>query len=189
MTNFYLSDTEKLQLLRIAKQSIEMKIVHNKKYLHSANETTDNLLLELGAFVSLHSKGKLRGCVGQFKPQIPIYKLIAEMAVASSTQDSRFRPVKEHELKDLEIEISILTPMVKISSIDEIILGKHGIYIKKGFSNGTFLPQVASETKWNLEEFLGHCSRDKAGIGWDGWKIADIYIYEAIIFDEQFSSL
>jgi AMMECR1 domain-containing protein len=75
--------------------------------------------------------------------------------------------------------------MKKINSIDEIELGKHGIYIKQGYNSGTFLPQVAESTGWNLEEFLGHCARDKARIGWDGWKTADIYTYEAIIFDEK----
>jgi hypothetical protein len=75
--------------------------------------------------------------------------------------------------------------MKKINSISEIILGKHGIYIKKGMYGGTFLPQVASETGWNLEEFLGHCSRDKAGIGWEGWKDAEISVYKALVFEES----
>ncbi|MCU0370250.1 MAG: AMMECR1 family protein, partial [Bacteroidales bacterium] len=63
--------------------------------------------------------------------------------------------------------------------------GKHGIYMKKGFSSGTFLPQVAVETGWTKEEFLGHCARDKAHIGWDGWKDAELYVYEAYIFGEE----
>ena len=107
------------------------------------------------------------------------------MAVSSSTQDSRFPPVKPDELDKIDIEISVLTPLKKIENIDEITLGKHGIYLKKGFASGTFLPQVATETGWTLEEFLGHCARDKAGIGWDGWKEAEIYTYEAIIFSEK----
>jgi AMMECR1 domain-containing protein len=72
----------------------------------------------------------------------------------------------------------------KINDISEIELGKHGIYIKKGYYSGTFLPQVATKTGWTLEEFLGHCARDKAHIGWDGWKDAEIYTYEAIVFSE-----
>jgi AMMECR1 domain-containing protein len=78
----------------------------------------------------------------------------------------------------------VLTPLKKIQSADEIELGKHGIYMKKGYHSGTFLPQVATDTKWSLEEFLGHCARDKAGIGWDGWKDAELFVYEAIIFSE-----
>jgi MEMO1 family protein len=87
-------------------------------------------------------------------------------------------------VKDLRIEISVLTPMRKIRSIDEFELGKHGIYMKKGNRAGTFLPQVAQETRWTKEEFLGHCAQDKAGIGWDGWKDAELYVYEALVFGE-----
>jgi hypothetical protein len=75
--------------------------------------------------------------------------------------------------------------MRKIESINEIVLGKHGIYIRKGNQSGTFLPQVATEQKWTKEEFLGYCSRDKAGLGWDGWKDAEIFVYEAIVFGEK----
>jgi hypothetical protein len=93
--------------------------------------------------------------------------------------------VSPEELDKLEIEISVLTPMRKITSIDEITMGKHGIYIKKGSNGGTFLPQVAAETGWSKEEFLGHCAQDKAGIGWDGWKDAEIYVYETLVFREK----
>ena len=74
---------------------------------------------------------------------------------------------------------------MKIKSIDEIVLGKHGIYIKQGYLGGTFLPQVSTETGWNKEEFLSHCAHDKAGLGWNGWKDADIYIYSAEVFSEK----
>jgi AmmeMemoRadiSam system protein A len=107
------------------------------------------------------------------------------MAVSSATRDYRFSKVKPDELSRIKIEISVLTPMRKIQSINEIQLGKHGIYIKKGNSGGTFLPQVATQTGWTIDEFLGHCARDKAGIGWDGWKDADIYVYEAYVFGEE----
>jgi uncharacterized protein (TIGR00296 family) len=107
------------------------------------------------------------------------------MAIASSTQDNRFPPVEAKETGKISIEISVLSPMKKISSIDEIILGRHGIYIRKGYLSGTFLPQVATETGWKKEDFLGHCSRDKAGLGWNGWKDADVYIYEAVVFSED----
>ena len=107
------------------------------------------------------------------------------MAVAAATQDSRFEPVNPSEIDHLNIEISVLTPLKKIKSIDEIVLGKHGIYIVKGDRSGTFLPQVATETHWTKEEFLGHCAQDKAFIGWNGWKDADIYTYEALVFGEK----
>jgi uncharacterized protein (TIGR00296 family) len=100
-------------------------------------------------------------------------------------QDPRFPPVKPVEMDKTNIEISVLTPLKKINSIDEIKLGRDGIYLVKNNRSGTFLPQVATETGWNLEEFLGHCARDKAGLGWNGWKDAELYTYQAIVFDEK----
>jgi len=84
----------------------------------------------------------------------------------------------------MSIEVSVLSPLRKIQSIDEIELGRHGIYIKSGYNTGTFLPQVADKTGWSVKEFVGRCSRDKAGLGWDGWKTAELFIYEAIIIKE-----
>ena len=138
-----------------------------------------------GAFVTINKTHRLRGCIGRFDAGDPLYLVVQQMAIAAATQDSRFTPVTPAELKDLEVEISVLSPLRKINSIDEIVMGKHGIYIVKDNRTGTFLPQVATETGWSKEEFLGHCSRDKAGLAWDGWKTADIYIYEAIVFSES----
>jgi len=185
ITSFNLSDEEKIGLLKIARNTISEYI--GKKSMPQINEKTltVNLLTPAGAFVTLKENGELRGCIGNFKPDGPLYKTIQSMAVASSTEDYRFSPVIESEISKIEIEISVLTPMRKIKSIDEIVMGKHGIYIRKGMQAGTFLPQVATETKWTKEEFLGHCAQDKAGIGWNGWKDADIYIYEALVFGEN----
>jgi len=134
-----------------------------------------------GAFVSVYVNGKLRGCIGGFARKKTLNNLVQDMAISASC-DRRFDPIKPDELKKMELEISVLSPLKKIGCANEIELGKHGVYIKKGQSSGTFLPQVATKTGWNLEEFLGHCSRDKAGLGWDGWKTADLFTYEAIIF-------
>ena len=106
------------------------------------------------------------------------------MAIAAATQDYRFDPVLSGEVDDIEIEISVLTPLKRIKSADEFVLGKQGIYIKKGNQTGTFLPQVADTTGWNKVEFLSHCAQDKAGIGWNGWKSAELYTYEALVFKE-----
>jgi AmmeMemoRadiSam system protein A len=138
-----------------------------------------------GAFVTLKEEGALRGCVGRFIVEEPLWKVVQQMAIASSTQDNRFPPVDPKEIGKISIEISVLSPMRRIKSPDEIELGKHGIYITKGYYSGTFLPQVATETGWSKEDFIGHCSRDKAGLGWDGWKNADLYIYEAAVFSEE----
>ncbi|KPL12765.1 MAG: hypothetical protein AMS26_16430, partial [Bacteroides sp. SM23_62] len=105
--------------------------------------------------------------------------------ISASTKDYRFKPVTPAELDEIELEISVLTPLIRIQDPSEIMLGLHGIYIKKGAKSGTFLPQVATQTGWTLEEFLGHCARDKVHIGWYGWKDAEIYTYEALIFSEH----
>ena len=183
--DFSLSLKDKKELLKIARITIEKQILENKKPELNPSGYSKTLMTPSGAFVTLKEHGELRGCIGRFTSEEPLYKVIQEMAIASATQDTRFNPVAESELARLEIEISVLSPMKKISSIDEIVLGKHGIYIKKGWSSGTFLPQVATETGWNKEEFLGHCARDKAGIGWNGWKDAEIYIYSAEVFSEK----
>jgi hypothetical protein len=107
------------------------------------------------------------------------------MAVASAFSDTRFNPLTKEEYPKTEIEISVLGPLKKIKNPSEIVLGKHGIYIKKDFRSGTMLPQVATENNWTLEEFLGYTSRDKAGLGWLGWQNADIYIYEAVVLEER----
>ncbi|MCK4664875.1 MAG: AmmeMemoRadiSam system protein B [Bacteroidales bacterium] len=184
-SDFIISEKDKKVLLNIARNTI-VEYVANKKIPDIDSQNfSEELKTNCGAFVTLHKSGKLRGCIGRFDAQEPLFSIIQQMAISAVTQDHRFQPVKSDEIKDLEIEISVLTPMKKINSIDEIELGKHGIYIIKGSNKGTFLPQVATETGWDLEQFLGHCARDKAGIGWEGWKDADIYIYEAKVFNES----
>jgi len=184
-TSFELSNDDKIKLLEIARGTIENQIVKNSSFSIDDKSLSSNLKTPAGAFVTLKENGQLRGCIGSFQAEKPLYKTIQSMAISSSTEDYRFAPVDADEIPKLEIEISVLTPMKKISSIDEIVMGKHGIYIKKGMNSGTFLPQVATETGWSKKDFLGHCAQDKARIGWNGWKEADIYIYEALIFSEH----
>ncbi|MEN8225612.1 MAG: AmmeMemoRadiSam system protein A, partial [Bacteroidota bacterium] len=182
--DFQLTDKDKADLIGIARLSMEEYVRSGKMPKLNTSAFSDNIKLPCGAFVTLMKDGKLRGCIGTFDPSDPLYSVVQQMAVAASTRDHRFSKVKEEEFESIELEISVLTPMKKVGSIEEIELGRHGIYIKKGTSSGTFLPQVATETGWSLEDFLGHCARDKARIGWDGWKTADIYIYEALVFHE-----
>lgn len=182
---YILDENERKTLLEIARHTVVSYVENRQIPEVDPSSLTDDLKKPCGAFVSLHKEGKLRGCIGRFEPEEPLYKIVQLMSVASATQDSRFPPVSKEELKDIDIEISVLTPLKKIDSTDEIILGKHGIYIKQGFATGTFLPQVATETGWTKEEFLGHCARDKAGIGWNGWQEADLYTYEALVFSEK----
>ncbi len=180
-----LSDSDKKFLLQIAREAIRAIVAGNKLTDYYAEKMPADLLIKTGAFVTLLVNGTLRGCIGNMHSDKELFELIRSLAIASSTRDCRFLPINKNELSQLEIEISVLSPMKKINSIDDIIMGKHGIYIVKGDQAGTFLPQVAGEMHWTKEEFLGHCSREKTLIGWEGWKKADIYIYEAIVFSEN----
>ncbi len=182
---FNFNEEDKKELLKIARKSIEQYIKKNKIPQIDTKTFSKDLFTKCGAFVTLTENGKLRGCIGRFIADEPVYKVVQQMAIAAATQDSRFPKVTASEIDNIKIEISILSPLKKIQSVDEIQLGKNGIYIKKGWASGTFLPQVAKETGWTKEEFLGHCARDKAGIGWNGWKDADIYTYDAEVFDED----
>ena len=179
---FIITKEEKDELLRFAFEVIENELTMDLDDIEHLDSPALNK--KCGAFVTLRNNGKLRGCIGRFGDAQPLWQVVEDMAISAAIHDTRFDPVTIDELYDLSIEISILTPLQKIENIDEIILGKHGICVKKGLFSGTFLPQVATETGWDLEQLLGHLSRDKAGIGWDGWKDADIYIYEAIIIEE-----
>ena len=182
-TDFSLSAEDKKMLKDIALQSIVDSL--NGKSVsvrESLLQKYPMLNKKCGAFVSLHKHGHLRGCIGHFGEDYPLHEIVAEMARAAAFEDPRFMPVTRDELNDLDIEISVLTPMRRIQSLDEFELHRHGIYIKKGYRSGTFLPQVADEVNWTKEEFVGHCSQDKAGLGWDGWRDAELYVYEAIVF-------
>ena len=181
---FSLNDEEKRMLKDIALQSIRDSL--DGKGIAEVNSSlftlNSSLKEKCGAFVSLHKQGRLRGCIGHFGEDVPLYEIVAEMARAAAFEDPRFMPVTRNELDDIDIEISVLTPMRRIQSLDEFQLHRHGIYIRKGRRSGTFLPQVADEVNWSKEEFVAHCSQDKAGLGWDGWRDAELYVYEAIVF-------
>ncbi len=183
---FTLDDKEKFLLLKIARETIVEYINTGKTLQYDNKELPTAIIQSAGVFVSLHKKnGELRGCIGRFDSDEPLYRLIQLMAISSATRDFRFNPVTMDEMSDVEIELSVLSPLHMIQSPDEIELGKHGIYMKKENKSGTLLPQVAVQNDWTKEQFLGHCSRDKAGIGWDGWKDAELYVYTAIIFSEK----
>lgn len=157
-----------------------------------AYDRNDNpeLQARAGCFVTLKNRGELRGCIGRFTSEEPLWKTVREMAVASATSDERFfrNRIKPAELGDIEIEISILSRPKRISQpLEEIELGRDGIIIQDKGRSGTFLPNVAQETGWSLVEFLGHCADDKAGLGWEGWKspTARLYTYRTTIIEEK----
>lgn len=180
---FVISQKERAEIIKIARQSITSYLKTGKKGNAPSPKSDGILQHKIGAFVSVYVKGNLRGCIGGFAQNKSLNILLHEMAI-SAVCDRRFPSVKQEELEDLTLEVSVLSPLKKIQSANEIELGRHGIFIRDGLNTGTFLPQVAKQANWGLGEFLGHCSHDKAGLDWEGWKTAELFTYEAIIVKE-----
>jgi hypothetical protein len=143
------------------------------------------LNLESGCFVTIKQHGHLRGCIGNFVSDKPLYRLVQEMAVSAATRDPRFYPMKQQDLSGFDLEISVLSPLKLISSVDEIQVGTHGIYLMKNGSRGVLLPQVATEYGWDRDTFLRHTCL-KAGLPENVWKKdCEIYIFSALVFGEK----
>ncbi len=173
------------QLFEIARNSIHKMLSENKELVINPSTIPPDLRKKMGAFVTINVDGRLRGCIGRFPSDEPLFEVVNQMAAAAAFEDTRFNPVTREEFSRMRIEISVIGPLKKIKDTSEIILGKHGIYIEKNFRSGTMLPQVATGNHWTREQFLGYTSRDKAGLGWDGWKDSDIFIYETVILEEK----
>lgn len=179
-----LSPDEKATLLKLARQTIEARCQGRPA---PKPDTTSARLKELrGAFVTLHKNGQLRGCIGHIVAIRPLVESVVEMAEAAALQDPRFPPVRSEEVRDLEIEISALTPMQRISDPKTVEIGRHGLFMKRGGRSGLLLPQVATEQGWDRTEFLENTCR-KAGLDRDAWKdpSTEIYIFSADIFREH----
>ncbi len=180
-----ISDLDKRVLLSVARTAIFNQLVPAGIERQLLPDSNGALNLCGGAFVSLYVDDKLRGCIGTFSEANSIFMNVKQMAESAAVSDSRFTPIEFSEIGALKIEISILTPREPVRKVDEIIPGKHGIYMEKGMNRGTLLPQVATSQKWSVEDLLGNCAKYKAGIGWNGWKKADLYRYEAMVFSSD----
>ena len=176
-----LNDQEKKTLHAIVKSVVENRA--KGRPVPEFNVDASILKETRGAFVTIKRKGQLRGCIGNIEGRGPLYRTIGEMAEAAAFRDPRFASVTERELPELEFEISVLTPLRKIKEVDEIEVGKHGLYIIKGRYAGLLLPQVATEYGWDRQTFLEHTC-NKAGLPSDAWKdkSAEIYIFSADVF-------
>jgi MEMO1 family protein len=176
-----LDPEEKKTLHHIARTVVESKA--RGKAVPEFKIESSILKENRGAFVTIHRRGQLRGCIGYIEGHGPLHKTIEDMAEAAAFRDPRFSPVRESELPELEFEISVLTPLKKIKDMNEIQVGKHGIYLKKGWYSGLLLPQVATEYGWDRQTFLEHTCQ-KAGLPSNAWKEKDteIYIFSADIF-------
>jgi len=181
-----LSRQDKETLLKIARETVETYIRTGK--IPKFSFDTPSLNQKLGAFVTIKKNGNLRGCIGRFSPtDLPLFQVVAQMALAAATQDLRFAPIKIDELKDLSYEISVLSPLKQIDDWRKIEIGKHGVEIRLGFRSGVFLPQVATENNWDLETFLSMLCLEKMGLAATCYqeKNAQIYIFTAQVFGEE----
>ncbi len=170
-----LSENEKHVLASISRDALSAAV--NKQPYSAPIPAGENLHLHCGCFVTLKTKGNLRGCIGCFSSDRPIYETVANYTRISAQEDPRFTAnrLKPAELSQVDIDISVLSPLQECENPEAIRLGVDGIYVQKGMRSGCFLPQVATETGWNIEEFWGHCCRDKAGLSWDAWKQPDVH--------------
>jgi AmmeMemoRadiSam system protein A len=182
-----LSDSARKTLLTVARRTVEAAV---RKEQPPAFDVRDpELGSPQGAFVTLRTGGDLRGCIGRFIADKPLWQVVREMAVAAATEDPRFfgMPLRPGDLPALGVEISVLSPLRRIQDpATEFELGKHGVYVKRDLAAGCFLPQVAEETGWTKEEFLDHCCAGKAGLPPDAWKDprTEVYVFTAEILHE-----
>ncbi len=185
-----LSPGERKELIDIAWKSIRRTVrgeaVEQPEERPGLRDPESHLSEPGGAFVSLYYKGELRGCLGLIVSEAPLAETVSQMAGRTATEDPRFSAVTEQELDDIQIEISVLSPLREISSIEEIEVGKHGIFVVAGMYRGLLLPQVAVKYHWNVVRFLEETCA-KAGLPREQWKHAEtsIYIFSAEIIEQM----
>jgi len=182
-----LDDGQKGELLKIAKETVE-SFVREDNILNFEVED-ERLNWREGAFVTLHKDGQLRGCIGQIVPSDkPLWQVVRDMAIAACSEDHRFKSVAFDELDKIDYEVSVLSVPKKIDDWQKIELGKQGVIVRKGIRSGVFLPQVADETGWSLEEFLSQLCWQKAGLAPDCYKNdkeVELQVYTAQVFSEK----
>lgn len=180
-----LSPEEKEMLLSRVRGALENYF--GKGEAPDESPPTPRLAQKRGVFVTLKKNGQLRGCIGDFSADEPLWEKVEKMALAAAFDDPRFLPLSPEELEEIKIEISVLSPLKKINSVEEIEMGKHGVYLKYGQRSATFLPQVAEETGWSKEEFLTNLCVEKAGLPVDCWRHpgAELFTYTAEVFQEE----
>ncbi len=176
---------QRKKLLKIARQAIEEYLKTGKKL--EVSEADPVLNQKMGSFVTLTKNGRLRGCIGNFTANQPLYLTVRDMAIAAAVDDPRFPPVSLTEVKNIQLEISVLSPLERVASADNIELGKHGVLVRRGMQSGVFLPQVAAETGWSKEEFLNNLCSQKAGLPPGAWKDknTELYVFNAEVFSEK----
>lgn len=182
-----LTTAQKQDLLHHARESV-VRSCSPKRQVDDDSEA-DSAIVDFpshGAFVTLHKKGQLRGCIGTFARSDSALQTLQEMAFAASQRDPRFNALSSNELPDVDVELSLLTPLEQVTDVEKIEIGRHGLCISKGWQRGVLLPQVATENGWDRETFLQHTC-NKAGLPAEAWKDPDTQIesFEALVFGEK----
>jgi AmmeMemoRadiSam system protein A len=173
------ADPDRLRMLQLARDAILAHVTGAAPPAPPAGEPFDR---PGAAFVTLHRRDELRGCIGHLEIDEPLGRVIARCAVAAASADPRFPPVDVSELGDLDLELSILGPLEPIAGPDDIAIGTHGLVVEMGWHRGLLLPQVATEWNWDRETFLAHTCH-KAGLPRDAWKQgAQLWRFEAEVF-------
>jgi len=174
------SEDDRHLLLRIAREAIVAHVTRSTASLPPA----DLLTRPGAAFVTIHNRGELRGCIGHIEADEPLGRVIARCAVAACSLDPRFPVVAADELPHIDLELSLLTPLEPISGPADIEIGRHGLVVEKGARRGLLLPQVAVEWNWDATTFLAYTCH-KAGLPRDAWtEGAQLWRFEAEVFGE-----
>jgi hypothetical protein len=187
-----LSQQDRAALLSIARESIARALAGQRSVRQGSPLPDDRfpatgvLASPSGAFVTIHLGGELRGCIGYIAPEIPLARVVAEVAVKAATEDPRFPSLSQTELARSELEISVLSPPEPLRTPEEIVIGMHGLIVENGRHRGLLLPQVATEYGWGREEFLGHTC-GKAGLPPGAWKEEGtaVFLFGAEVFGES----
>lgn len=181
-----LNKTQRKLLLRIARESIAAVLSGGRPDL-TRYELDEELKRPAGAFVTLtDARGDLRGCIGSIQPVAPLYQAVAQSAVNAAFRDPRFYPIKSEELPSLHLEISVMGPIEKVRSVEDIVVGRDGLIVTQGHNAGLLLPQVATEYGWDRDTFLSQTCV-KAGLPRDAWRseVTKIERFSAEVFGEQ----
>ncbi len=180
----HLGDEEKRELLKTAREHIE-SVFHKPQELPQP-VLSESLQNPSGVFVTLRKEGDLRGCIGYVEARLPLVQAVAEVAVKTAFEDPRFAPVGEDEIDEIDIEISVLSPLEEVEDFEKIEVGKHGLVLESGFARGLLLPHVATEHLWDRDQFLNHTAL-KAGLAPDAWKTRGVRVlmFTTVTFSES----
>jgi AmmeMemoRadiSam system protein A len=179
-----LHNEEKRTLLEFARIAVSSFAIDNREFLPDLASLSSNLVAPGATFVTLHSRRRLRGCIGRIVAIEPLAHVVVKCAVAAASEDPRFAPLRAEEVNELEIEISVLSSFEMVRP-EQVELGRHGLMISRGSFRGVLLPQVAAEYRWTRERFLQETCL-KAGLPPDAWKDSEtrIEIFTAEVFRE-----